>query len=65
MAARAFLRLSDDLRDAFAAAQGDETLRSLRVEVVDGECLTPVSSRPKGDLQADFDSLAQASTRHS
>ncbi|CAM9294263.1 unnamed protein product [Laminaria digitata] len=59
MTARAFLRLSEGLREAFAAAQDDETLRYLRVEVVDGDCLEAVGSKQKGDLETDFDSLAQ------
>lgn len=61
MTARAFLRLSDDLRESFAKAQDDETLRYLRVEIVDGDSLSVVGSRQKGDLQTDFDSLAKAS----
>lgn len=61
MTARAFLGLSDDLRDSFAKAQDDETLRYLRVEIVDGDSLSVVGSRQKGDLQTDFDSLAKAS----
>lgn len=61
MTARAFLRLSAELRESFAKAQDDETLRYLRVEVVDGDSLSAVSSRQKGDLETDFDSLAQAS----
>lgn len=64
MAARAFLRLSDELRAAFAAAQDDETLRYLRVEVVDGETLNAVGSSAKGALESDFDSLAQVSDNH-
>lgn len=63
MTARAFLGLSDELREAFAKAQNDETTRYVRVEVgVEGETLTNVDSRQKGaSLQADFDSLSQAS----
>lgn len=63
MTARAFLRLSDGLREAFASAQDDETLRYLRVEVVSGDCLEAVGSKQKGDLETDFDALAQASGR--
>lgn len=63
MTARAFLRVSDELREAFSLAQDDETLRYLRVEVVDGDCLANVGTKQKGDLQADFDALALASTR--
>ncbi|CAN0026607.1 unnamed protein product [Ascophyllum nodosum] len=59
MAARAFLRLSEDLREGFAKAQDDETLRFLRVEIVDEDTLTIVGSRQRGDLQTDFDSLAE------
>ena len=61
MAARAFLRLSEDLREGFAKAQDDETLRFLRVEIVDEDTLTIVGSRQRGDLQTVFDSLAEAS----
>ena len=63
MTARAFLRLSEGLREAFASAQDDETLRYLRVEVVDGDCLEAVGSKQKGDLETDFDVLAQASEK--
>lgn len=63
MTARAFLRLSEGLREAFASAQDDETLRYLRVEVVDGDRLEAVGSKQKGDLETDFDALAQASGR--
>ncbi|CAN0013804.1 unnamed protein product, partial [Ectocarpus fasciculatus] len=60
MTARAFLRLSDDLREAFASAQDDESVRYLRVEVVNGDTLTTVGSSAKGaDIKTDFDSLAQ------
>lgn len=59
MTARAFLRLSDDLREAFAAAQDDETLRYIRVEVVNGDSLTAVGSSKKRDLRTDFDALAE------
>lgn len=60
MTARAFLRLSDDLREAFASAQDDESVRYLRVEVVNGDTLTKVGSSAKGaDIKTDFDSLAQ------
>lgn len=61
MAARAFLRLSEDLRSAFASAQDNEEVRYLRVEIVDGETLTNIDSRQRGDLKTDFDSLAQVS----
>lgn len=64
MTARAFLRLSEGLREAFASAQDDETLRYLRVEVVDGDCLEAVGSKQKGDLETDFDDLAQASASY-
>lgn len=59
MAARAFLRLSEDLRSTFASTQDNEEVRYLRVEIVDGETLTSVDSRQRGDLKTDFDSLAQ------
>lgn len=65
MTARAFLRLSDELRDVFAQGQDDENLRYLKVEVVEGDTLTNTGFRQKGaSLQADFDSLSQASTYH-
>lgn len=61
MTARAFLRLSDELRDTFSRLQDDETLRYVRVEIVGEDTLTVVASRPKGSsLEADFDSLSQA-----
>lgn len=63
MTARAFLRLSEGLREAFTSAQDDETLRYLRVEVVHGDCLEAVGSKQKGELETDFDALAQASAR--
>lgn len=60
MAARAFLRLTDELREAFASAQDDETLRFLRVEVANGDSLTTVGSGRKDEsIQVDFDSLAK------
>lgn len=59
MTARAFLGLSDELREAFAAAQDDETLRYLRVEVVNGDSLTTVGSSRKHELRTDFDALAE------
>lgn len=62
MTARAFLHLSDELRDAFAQGQDDENLRYLKVEVVDGDTLINTGFRQKGtSLEADFDSLSQAS----
>lgn len=64
MTARAFLRLSDELHEAFASAQDDDTLRYLRVEVVDGDTLATVGSRQKGDLSADFDSLSEVCITH-
>lgn len=64
MTARAFLRLSDELKSAFAEGQDDEMLRYLRVEVVGADTLTNTASRQKGpSLQADFDSLSQASKK--
>lgn len=60
MTARAFLGLSDDLRETFAKAQDDETLRYLRVKIVNEDTLTTVGSKQKGgDLATDFDSLGQ------
>lgn len=60
MTARAFLGLSNELREAFAAAQDDETLRYLRVEVVNGDSLTTVGSTGRvHDLRTDFDALAE------
>ncbi|CAN0063336.1 unnamed protein product [Hapterophycus canaliculatus] len=64
MAARAFLRLSDELREAFASAQDDDTLRFIRVEVANGDSLTSVGSGEKGEsIKADFDSLAKVGGR--
>lgn len=64
MAARAFLRLTDELREAFASAQDDETLRFLRVEVANGDSLTSVGSGLKGEsIKEDFDSLAKVGGR--
>lgn len=64
MTIRAFLRLSDDLRDAFSRAQHDGSLRYLRVEVVAGNALTVVGSGSRGSsLEVDFDSLSQVSKR--
>lgn len=60
MTARAFLGLSDELRETFAKAQDDETLRFVKVEVVQGDTLTSTESRQKGSsLESDFDSLAK------
>lgn len=60
MTARAFLGLSDELREAFAKAQDDETLRYLHVKIVDEDTLTRVGSKQKGgDLSTDFDGLGQ------
>lgn len=64
MTARAFLRLSDELKSAFSEGQDDEMLRYLKVEVVDADTLTNTASRQKGpSFQADFDSLSQASKK--
>ena len=60
MTARAFLGLSDELREAFTKAQDDETLRYVRVQIVNQDTLTAVGSKQKGgDLATDFDGLAQ------
>ena len=60
MTARAFLGLSDELRDAFAKAQDDETVRYLHVKIVNEDTLTAVGSKQKGaDLATDFDGLGQ------
>lgn len=60
MTARAFLGLSDELREAFAKAQDDETLRYLHIKIVNEDTLTTVGSKQKsGDLETDFDSLGQ------
>lgn len=60
MTARAFLGLSDELREAFAKAQDDETLRFLQVNIVTEDTLTTVGSTQKGtDFETDFDGLAQ------
>eukprot|EP00752_Nemacystus_decipiens_P012693 g11245.t1 len=60
MTARAFLGLSDELREAFAKAQDDEMLRYLHVKIVNGDTLTTVGSKHKGgDLATDFDGLGQ------
>lgn len=60
MTARAFLGLSDGLREAFAKAQDDETLRYLQVKIVNEDTLSTVGSKQRGgDLATDFDDLAQ------
>lgn len=60
MTARAFLGLSDELREAFAKAQDDETLRYLQVKIVNEGTLTTVASKQRGaDLSTDFDGLGQ------
>lgn len=60
MTARAFLSLSDELREAFAKAQDDETLRYLQVKIVNEDTLSRVGSKQRGgDLATDFDDLAQ------
>lgn len=60
MTARAFLGLSGELREAFAKAQDDETLRYLRVKIVNEDTLTVAGSKQKGaDISTDFDGLGQ------
>lgn len=60
MTARAFLGLSDELRESFAKAQDDETLRYLQVNIAGEDTLTTVGSKQRGgDLATDFDGLSQ------
>ncbi|CAM9510163.1 unnamed protein product [Choristocarpus tenellus] len=56
--ARSFLQLSDELKVSFSAAQDDNQLRYLRVEVVGEDTLSMVGTSRKGQLEDDFDNLA-------
>ncbi|CAM9415765.1 unnamed protein product [Discosporangium mesarthrocarpum] len=58
--ARSFLQISDELRASFSAAQDDDTVRFLRVEVVGDDLLSLAGTGPRGLLEDDFDSLAEA-----